>query len=65
MFPVKTLSASFRHLPETLRIKHQRKMFLDLSRGGEIFLEKGKGIFLWCCRVKRDSGGTMRTYGLG
>ena len=56
----KTSSALFRHLPETLRAEHQRKMsFPFQEKFHPRHIRKARNIFLWCCRVKRGSGGTI------
>src|SRR3990167_10115848 len=42
---------SFRHCLASLG-NTKKKNYLHLSRGGEIFLENGKDIFLWCSALK-------------
>ena len=59
----KTSSALFRHLPEYLEGRTQkRKMSFPFSEKiGRAQIRKARNIFLWCCRVKRGSGGTIHS----
>ena len=44
-----------------VRIQAPQQKNRIAAKRGEIFLEEGKDIFLWCCRVKRGSGGTIHS----
>ena len=60
----KTSSALFRHLPEYLedRTPKEKYPFLFQKKFHPRQIKKARNIFLWCCRVKRGSGGTIRAY---
>src|SRR3989338_11304921 len=62
----KTESALFRHTARILGGQNTKEKcpFHFQEKFHPRQIKKARDIFLWCCRVKRGSGGTIRAYDL-